>query len=503
MCLRLVLVQLLLLMVANAALTTTQLAQRPKPADSPDCLRKCGELESIPYPFGTEYGCFLNKDFFINCKYSDNKPPIPFWGDSDIRVTNITMDGQLQVQSNVSIDCYDEKGNKTLITASSLYMDQYTISDTQNKFTLIGCDSVGYIQGTIGKKNYSAGCISSCDRLEDVTNGSCSGFGCCQIDIPEGLKGIEFQAYSLNNHTNVSQFNPCSYAFVIEDSRFNFSSSNLSATFTETVPTAVDWTITGQGKCEEARKNQSYACKENSDCYEPGDHSAGGYLCKCKDGYHGNPYISNDCKDIDECAENANICGPEKYCENYEGGFNCSSSPTAVKKLKFDMIIIAYVPIYHRDIKTSNILLDDKYRAKVADFGTSRSIPVDDTHLTTKVQGTFGYFDPEYFQSNQFTDKSDVYSFGVVLIELLMGQKPVFSTVTEEGRSLASYFINSMEENKVCDILDAQVKLGKEEEIMVMANLAIRCLNLQGKQRPTMREVAMELEGIRPQEKNK
>ena len=129
-----------------------------------------------------------------------------------------------------------------------------------------------------------------------MINGSCSGFGCCQIDIPEGLKRIKVQAYSFDNHTNVLQFNPCSYAFVIEGSQFNFSSSYLSAAFTETVPTAVDWAITGQGKCEEARNNQSYACKENSDCYEPPDHSAGGYLCKCKDGYQGNPYISNDCR---------------------------------------------------------------------------------------------------------------------------------------------------------------------------------------------------------------
>ncbi|KAL5787115.1 hypothetical protein ACOSP7_004064 [Xanthoceras sorbifolium] len=162
----------------------------------------------------------------------------------------------------------------------------------------------------------------------------------------------------------------------------------------------------------------------------------------------------------------------------------------------------ASLPIYHRDIKSSNILLDDKYRAKVADFGTSKSVPVDHTHVTTRVQGTFGYFDPEYFQSNQFTDKSDVYSYGVVLVELLTGQKPIFSTITEQGRSLASYFINSMEEDNLYEILDAQVKLGKEEEIMAMANLAMRCLNLHGKQRPTMKEVAMELEGVRAPKRN-
>ncbi|XP_048139034.1 wall-associated receptor kinase-like 1 [Rhodamnia argentea] len=158
----------------------------------------------------------------------------------------------------------------------------------------------------------------------------------------------------------------------------------------------------------------------------------------------------------------------------------------------------ASIPIYHRDIKSTNILLDEKYRAKVADFGTSRSVSLDQTHVTTLVQGTFGYLDPEYFQSSQFTDKSDVYSFGVVLVELLTGQKPISSLREQEGRSLATYFIILMEENRLFDMVDPQVlKEDKKEEIESVANLAKRCLNLNGRNRPTMREVAMELEGIR------
>ncbi|KAA8535634.1 hypothetical protein F0562_030637 [Nyssa sinensis] len=158
----------------------------------------------------------------------------------------------------------------------------------------------------------------------------------------------------------------------------------------------------------------------------------------------------------------------------------------------------ASIPIYHRDIKSTNILLDEKYRAKVSDFGASRSVSLDQTHLTTLVQGTFGYLDPEYFQSSQFTDKSDVYSFGVVIVELLTGQKPISSTRAEEGRSLTAYFVQSMKENNLFEILDPQVlKEAKKEELVAVASLAKRCLHLNGRKRPTMKEVAGELEGIR------
>ncbi|XP_039010718.1 wall-associated receptor kinase-like 8 [Hibiscus syriacus] len=161
----------------------------------------------------------------------------------------------------------------------------------------------------------------------------------------------------------------------------------------------------------------------------------------------------------------------------------------------------ASLPIYHRDIKSSNILLDDKYRAKVSDFGISRSVALEQTHLTTRVQGTFGYMDPEYFQSSQFTEKSDVYSFGVVLVELLTGQKPISSQQSEEVRSLVSFFLNSMQENSLFDILDAMVvNNGPEREIIAVAKLAKRCLNLNGKKRPTMKQVAMELELIKSSE---
>ncbi|KAL5576218.1 hypothetical protein UlMin_017917 [Ulmus minor] len=156
------------------------------------------------------------------------------------------------------------------------------------------------------------------------------------------------------------------------------------------------------------------------------------------------------------------------------------------------------IPIIHRDIKSANILLDESYTAKVADFGASRLIPLDQSQLTTLVQGTLGYLDPEYFQTSQLTEKSDVYSFGVVLAELLTGEKALSFDRHECDRNLAMYFISSVKEDKLLQILDRNLVLdGKVEQVKAVANVAKMCLKMRGEDRPTMKEVASEMEGLK------
>jgi serine/threonine protein kinase len=155
------------------------------------------------------------------------------------------------------------------------------------------------------------------------------------------------------------------------------------------------------------------------------------------------------------------------------------------------------VPVFHRDIKSSNILLDDSLTAKVADFGASRYVPIDQTGVTTAVQGTFGYLDPMYYYTGRLTDKSDVYSFGVLLVELLTRKKPSLYS-SGNGESLVSHFVSVLMEGSFSDIIDPQVmEEGDGGEVQEVAALAAMCTKLNGDDRPTMRDVEMTLENLR------
>eukprot|EP01018_Ginkgo_biloba_P016009 Gb_07022 [translate_table: standard] len=154
-------------------------------------------------------------------------------------------------------------------------------------------------------------------------------------------------------------------------------------------------------------------------------------------------------------------------------------------------------PIFHRDIKASNILLDEKYNARVADFGLSKLAPLPDLegsapgHVSTVVKGTPGYLDPEYFLTHKLTDKSDVYSFGVVLHELLTGMQPI-----SHGKNIVREVNMAYESGMMLSMIDPRMGSYPSECLDPLVRLAVSCCKDETDARPSMADVVRELENI-------
>ncbi|XP_073111397.1 wall-associated receptor kinase 2-like isoform X2 [Elaeis guineensis] len=668
----------------------------------PGCQPTCGNV-SIPYPFGIGPNCsFPAPGFALSCNDTGNGVHKPFL--TNVEFFNISLlPAQARIYNQISWQCYNATDAE--VSYSTWYLqfigEPYRFSDADNKFTVVGCDTLAYIRGQNQREiSYTSGCVSVCHSSESLTNGACSGIGCCQTSIP---KGINFYNVTFDGNFNNSQvwnFNPCSFAVLAEVDWLNFSTAyittrELNETNGGRAPVVLDWAI-GNQTCEVAQRNTtSYACLgKHSNCSD--STNGPGYLCSCSSGYQGNPYLPNGCQDINECDLK------EKYpcngiCTNTDGGYKCTcprgtkgdpkngtcnsdhsnlstsmklvigivtttsfalllllcivvsmvrerrklirikeeyfrrhggrllleemkskqglafkvftkeeleqatnnfdrnrilgggghgtvykgilddNHAVAIKKSKLiddhqkkefgkEMVILSQInhrnvvkllgcclevevpmlvyefvsngtlfqlihdrkrtshisldtrleialqsaealaylhssaspPILHGDVKSSNILLDDNYNAKVSDFGASMFVPKDETQFATLVQGTCGYLDPEYLQTCQLTDKSDVYSFGVVLLELLTGRKAIYFEGSNEEKSLSSSFLSAMKEDRLLQLLDSHIKNEEDMELIgEIAELARQCLNVRGEDRPSMKEVADDLDRLR------
>uniref|UniRef100_J3LX14 Wall-associated receptor kinase galacturonan-binding domain-containing protein n=1 Tax=Oryza brachyantha TaxID=4533 RepID=J3LX14_ORYBR len=256
---------------------------------------KCGGVD-IPYPFGISSGsCPVEPGFEVDCTDTGNGVRKPFVG--NLEVISL-QNGWARVMNHISSSCYNsttEQMNPADQWILKLTGTPYRLSDSANKFTVVGCRTVAYIadQDDVGK--YMSGCVSVCRRgeLTGVANGTCSGIGCCQTEIAMDLDYYQVLFDVNMNTSGIYNRTPCSYAVLMESAKFTFSISYLTSplefnnTYGGEAPVVLDWAIRSASSCKDAEKNlKSYACKShNSVCL---DSSNGpGYICNCSTGYQG------------------------------------------------------------------------------------------------------------------------------------------------------------------------------------------------------------------------
>ncbi|KAF7080813.1 hypothetical protein CFC21_084824 [Triticum aestivum] len=298
---------------------------------SSDCQSKCGDVD-VPFPFGIGPECAM-PGFSLTCNDTGGRRA-PFF--SNVEIVRLSLErGQAWMMNVISSACYnatsrDMEYNYWILNLTNT---PYRLSDTDNKFTAVGCRTLAYISDERYTGKYMSGCVAMCRRgeLGALRNGPCSGIGCCQTAIPGALQFYEVRFDTSFNTEEIHSVSPCSYAVLMESSNFTFFTSYVTTPefndrFHGRAPVVIDWAI-GNETCEVARvKRDSYACvSDHSECFNSAN--GPGYICNCTKGFHGNPYLKDPglgCIDIDECADPQHYpCSVNGTCKNIPGLFEC------------------------------------------------------------------------------------------------------------------------------------------------------------------------------------
>jgi len=284
-------VALLLLLLSSSLLQVGAIASAESGETQvlPGCIYNspCGNV-TIPYPFGIgistqdQAPCYLDRKFELTC--SKNSKLVR--ADKTSEILDIKPEGQFVVMIPVSKYCSTEEH-----TPVTLGVSNFSISNKENQFITVGCDSYGYLDSTYDGNTYSTGCLTRCHGNQIVfDNGNCSGIGCCEVDIPPRMRNISVKASSFNTSLELPSLN-CSYSFVAMKDNYTFSSTHLERNGFpfEELPVVIDWAVGEFHETCTSYNSKTYACKNNTKCDD--SDTDFGYRCRCKEGYAGNPYL--------------------------------------------------------------------------------------------------------------------------------------------------------------------------------------------------------------------
>ncbi|KAJ1256037.1 hypothetical protein BS78_K099900 [Paspalum vaginatum] len=312
----------------------------------PGCLSKCGNL-SIPYPFGTDgdHGnCSWHGLFSLTCDKRFG-PPRLYTG--NVSVLSISLEaGEMVVAGSYSQICPNYSSSSNGRSAgSATHNTPFLISAARNEFTANGCNTEAYLQGR-EDWSYYTGCITYCVSLEEAAQDGeeCAGLGCCQTSISGNLTVMEVTwrdptpVQGSSNPSSSNDISTCSYAFIAEkgwqdigsdDGADNFTTRYGETTDQKPIRVVLDWAIRDDGSCLlSADKGATPESATASACVSDHSHCVNatqgdGYLCNCSQGYTGNPYVANGCKNINECELGTYSCGSASTCHDRPGDYVC------------------------------------------------------------------------------------------------------------------------------------------------------------------------------------